>query len=267
MSKMYSFGYGPTAISALERRTVQNEADVFLKYLNSSMKLLDVGSGPGNLSIGFAKQLTRGQVYGVDIAASQVELATQKCQEAQINNCQFQLGSIECLPFEDETFDAVWCSNILLNFNKHTQIRDELKRVLKPKGVIGLLEQHADGYLIYPKDSAIDMFFQVLTYSVTFNGGDPNVGKLLPHLFSQNGFDIIEVDNCSKIINTLEERLKQANLFAGLWEETAFPDLAVKQKWITEQQRKTLANQIRAEANHKDNFSARTVIKVVARKE
>ena len=266
MKKMYSYSYGATAISILESRTIQKEADIFLKYLNSSMKLLDIGCGPGSLTMGFAQHLKNGHVWGVDLEATQVQLATEKCLKAKIENCQFQVGSITNLPFDDETFDAIWCSNLLLEFNEHTEITTELNRVLKPNGIIGLLEQHADGYLIYPSGSATDVFFEVINRFVTFSGGDPNVGKRLPQLFSQNGFEILEVANGGIIFNTVEERLKKAESLAGLWEESEFPKLAVQQNWITEQQRNTLANQIKIEANHKDHFCDRTVIKIVARK-
>ena len=266
MKKIYSFGYGATAISILESRTIQKEADVFLKYLNPSMKLLDIGCGPGNLTIGFAQYLKDGHVWGVDLEATQVQLATEKCLKAQIENCQFQVGSITNLSFDDETFDAIWCSNLLLNFNEHTEITAELNRVLKPNGIIGIVELHSDGYLIYPKGSATDLFFELQNRSVAFNGGDPNVGERLPQIFSQNGFEIIEVTKRGQIINTMEERLIKAKFCAGLWEEAEFPELAVKQNWITEQQRKMLAKQIVAEANNKDHFYDKTVIKIVARK-
>jgi ubiquinone/menaquinone biosynthesis C-methylase UbiE len=77
----YSFGYGPSSIAVLDSRSAKTHAGFFLDALTSEMRILDVGCGPGSITVGIADTVKRGNVIGIDIESSQIEFAKQKADE------------------------------------------------------------------------------------------------------------------------------------------------------------------------------------------
>ena len=266
MIKIYPFGYNSAAMSILEGRTVQQEAATFLQYLMPNMQLLDVGCGPGNITLGFAEILNQGCVWGIDIEPSQIEISKNKKSESGLKNCQFQVANIRSLPFEEQSFDAIWISHVLLNLEQHEMIITELNRVLKKNGIIGIHEPYTEASLIHPRGTALDIFHKIQSRSVSFNGGDPNIGKRLPKLLVDNSFEVIEISAVPFVGNTPEQRILKAEKHARLWEESDFPKQALQQRWISEETYHTLPAKIREEAKDMTLFAGRMQIKVIARK-
>lgn len=93
-------------------------------------RLLDAGCGTG----GFLKYLSKlGDVCGVDVSDTAIEYASK-------NGLVCQKASIESLPFSDNSFDAVTCVDVIyhMNVGSEAQAVKELKRVLKPNGVLAM---------------------------------------------------------------------------------------------------------------------------------
>ncbi|KAJ3126732.1 hypothetical protein HK098_007188 [Nowakowskiella sp. JEL0407] len=116
--------------------------DTFLMPIHRQMstrglKVLDVGCGPGAWMRDVASSYPRAQVYGVDMAQSLfngVEV---------LPNMKFFTGNVlERLPFDDNTFDAVYQRMLIAAIprEKWDHVIKELIRVLKPGGYIELCE-------------------------------------------------------------------------------------------------------------------------------
>jgi SAM-dependent methyltransferase len=96
------------------------------KRLEKDAYILDLGSGSGRDLRHFANQGFR--VIGIDYSAHLVELARAFSEQPVV------LGDISALPFEDESFDAVWAIGSLLHTPLDTisAVFCEVHRVLKP---------------------------------------------------------------------------------------------------------------------------------------
>jgi ubiquinone/menaquinone biosynthesis C-methylase UbiE len=120
-----------------EVRTAQNSAAHLLPTLNSikeanpNLKLLDVGSGSGTISISFAKLIPNGNVTGIDVNASIIPRARANAEKAGVTNIEFQEGSVFKLPFEDESFDVSFCHQVLVHIPNQWDALKEMLRVTK----------------------------------------------------------------------------------------------------------------------------------------
>jgi ubiquinone/menaquinone biosynthesis C-methylase UbiE len=123
---------------ALAERTAEREGAFFLPHVQPSMRLLDVGCGPGSITIGFARVLTPGEVMGLDREPSAVEAARALVSDRHLVNLRFEVGMAEALPFPDASFTAVFAHTLLEHVPDPSRVLREMRRVLAPGGVIGV---------------------------------------------------------------------------------------------------------------------------------
>jgi ubiquinone/menaquinone biosynthesis C-methylase UbiE len=80
-------------------RTADRQAAFVLPHLRPGMDLLDVGCGPGTITLGLAQAVAPGHVTGIDHDSVHVEAATALAAERGVNNVTFQTGDALSLPF------------------------------------------------------------------------------------------------------------------------------------------------------------------------
>jgi sterol 24-C-methyltransferase len=99
------------------------------------MRLLDVGSGVGGPANDVAR-MTGAHVLGLDLSATEVEVATRRTQEARLDHlCTFQVGDFTDLSeFPDESFDGIYCFQTICYSPDKVKTYDGFRRVLKPGG-------------------------------------------------------------------------------------------------------------------------------------
>lgn len=110
-----------------------------LKFRGSE-KVLDIGTGPGELSMQIAAQLTNGgYLKGIDLSGNMVRLARKTAASHKQSNVHFETGDALNLNFDDDTFDVVVSSNAFPWVPDRIKFLHEVYRVLKPGGQFGLV--------------------------------------------------------------------------------------------------------------------------------
>ncbi|MBI2463426.1 class I SAM-dependent methyltransferase [Candidatus Peregrinibacteria bacterium] len=143
------------------------EFELFAPYIRNGMKVLDVGCGNGRLLSFFQKRFSNIFYTGIDNASRLLDEARLKRIHAlrlfsdekngkefdthnvclkhanhENSKAEFFEGNMLSLPFPSETFDAVFSIASLHHIPSEkfrTQALMEMKRVLKPHGVIIIL--------------------------------------------------------------------------------------------------------------------------------
>ncbi len=101
--------------------------------IEAGMRVLDVGTGTGNVAIRAAAG--GAEVVGVDIAPELFEAARRRAGEAGVE-VEWVEGDAEALAFEDDSFDRVFTAFGTIYTTEHDQAANELVRVCKPGGEI-----------------------------------------------------------------------------------------------------------------------------------
>jgi SAM-dependent methyltransferase len=110
-----------------------DEYDTFYGWLNLSAgeHVLEIASGSGRPALYLAQKF-KCRITGLDINEEGIKTATQHALDAKITDARFQLADVnQRLPFDDETFDAVMCTDSMNHFRDRLGYLKEWYRVLK----------------------------------------------------------------------------------------------------------------------------------------
>ncbi|MGD1943591.1 MAG: class I SAM-dependent methyltransferase [Leptolyngbyaceae cyanobacterium] len=100
--------------------------------LTASATVLDVGCGTGKLLQRLAVNFPTLKGIGVDSSVGMLRQAQQKLRDR--DRLQFIEGDVVSLPFDDATFDGVFCAISFLHYPEPEQALRSIRRVLKPGG-------------------------------------------------------------------------------------------------------------------------------------
>jgi ubiquinone/menaquinone biosynthesis C-methylase UbiE len=153
------------------------------------MRLLDVGCGPGSITIGLAQAVAPGEAVGVDASDEAIAAARRRAEEEACANVRFDVADAYALPFEDATFDAAWMHAVLQHLRDPLAVLREVHRVLKPGGVIGVADADYDGSIIAPEDPLLQRGFAIDSELRDRTSGNVRVGKHLRELLHEAGFE------------------------------------------------------------------------------
>lgn len=129
------------SVMAYENRE-RNLWAVSLLDIQPSDHILEIGFGPGLAIQQIAFSATSGFVAGVDQSAVMLRQASKRNAEAiQAKRVELKLGSVADLPYPDQSFDKAIVINSLHHWPDGQAGLREIERVLKPKGLLVLVEQ------------------------------------------------------------------------------------------------------------------------------
>lgn len=123
-------------VGGLQERTLERSVPELLPYLESGMSVLDIGCGPGTLTMEVANIVTPGQVVGTDLVEHRLKGAIRDAEQAKIENVSFTVGDAHTLDFPDNTFDLVFSNTVFHFFIDPVQTLKEQKRVAKKGGLV-----------------------------------------------------------------------------------------------------------------------------------
>ena len=106
-------------------------------------RVLDVACGSGNTAIAAARRFT--EVTGIDYVPDLLERGRERA-EAERLEIELMEGDAEQLPFEDESFDVVLSTFGVMFAPDQQRTADELLRVTRPGGRIGIANWTPDGF-------------------------------------------------------------------------------------------------------------------------
>ncbi len=189
----YTMGFNEGILQSLRRFKAEVNAAYLLPHLRPGHRILDFGCGPGTISVGLAKAVAPGELHGVDMEESQIELARAVAEAGGQDNAIFHVGDVTDLPFEDDFFDVAHCHNLLMHVPDTSAVLAEVKRVLKPGGMIGCREMISASCFTYPDFGIIRKSWDIFEDLLRADDGHPQMGKELKEHILDAGFANVRV--------------------------------------------------------------------------
>jgi ubiquinone/menaquinone biosynthesis C-methylase UbiE len=181
---------------------------------DQARRILDVGCGAGHWGRTLSQVISPGAlIAGVDIESKFIERSQELGRAFGLSNTDYRVGSAEEIPCSDSSFDLVTCQTVLIHVRDPLRVLREMKRVLKPGGVLLLAEPnnltwYFSSLLAEPRPEwsvvlrLVDFYHTCLLGKKELGMGDSSVGERLPELVSQLGLAEIQVainENCPSL--------------------------------------------------------------------
>ena len=136
-------GYDPTVLDTVPAPAIDSFAGVGhhfrLAKLQPGERVLDLGSGSGMDTFVAARYVgPTGSVVGIDMTDAQRNKAESLRQAANATNIKYDAGTIEALPYYDESFDVVISNGVINLSAEKSRVFSEAARVLRPGGRLAI---------------------------------------------------------------------------------------------------------------------------------
>jgi arsenite methyltransferase len=162
----------------------QRQATIDALLPQPGERILDVGSGPGLLTLEIAARVApNGNVTGIDVSTDMIKLAQSRQEDAQC--IIFQEGDAVSLPFADATFDAAVSVQVYEYVDALTEAFKEVYRILRPGGRIVIIDTDWDS-IIWHVDNCCLMARVMDTWKLRF--AHPYLPRTLRRRLRDAGF-------------------------------------------------------------------------------
>lgn len=139
--------------------------------LISAPAVLDVATGTGDVAFRLHELLPQAKIIGIDLSAKMLDVARAKLKSMPPKTAELMsFGRADCLalPYTAATFDLITVAYGVRNFENLLQGLREMRRVLKPDGVLCIVE------LSCPEGRLTSLGYRLYTKTLI-----PAVGKLV----------------------------------------------------------------------------------------
>jgi SAM-dependent methyltransferase len=176
----------------MRTRSAADYADFVLPSIDGADRVVDVGCGPGSITVGLAQ--VAGYVTGVDIDDAEFDEARTYASEHGIDNVEFVEGSIYELGFPDASVDVCTLFGMMETLDDPLAGLAEVRRVLRPGGRIGASSIEYGGLILHGADEPLLRRFYELRLGIWEAQGDVHFyrGRELRGLLLRAGFEHVD---------------------------------------------------------------------------
>jgi ubiquinone/menaquinone biosynthesis C-methylase UbiE len=214
MPEVYTHGHHESVLRSHTWRDVANSAAYLAPHLRPGMTVLDVGCGPGTLTIDLARHVAPGRVLGIDPVADVLEGARARAEDAGVA-VEFALSDVYRLDLPDDTFDVVHAHQVLQHLTDPVAALREMRRVARPGGIVAVRDSDYGAFTWFPASPGLDDWRHLYREVTTANRAECDAGRHLLSWFRKAGFADVAPGASAWCFATADDRA----WWSSLWSE------------------------------------------------
>jgi ubiquinone/menaquinone biosynthesis C-methylase UbiE len=201
----YTHGHHHTVTSAHARRGVDDSAAYLRQWLAPGADVLDVGSGPGSITLEMKDLVAPGRVVGVEYAQEPLRIARAAAREQAVD-VEFVQGDAQALDFPDDSFDVVHAHQVMHHLADPVAALREMGRVCRAGGIVAVRETDYGAMTWFPELPGLDAWLATYRQVSRNIGAEPDAGRRLVSWAREAGFTDVRPTASVWLFATPEER-------------------------------------------------------------
>jgi ubiquinone/menaquinone biosynthesis C-methylase UbiE len=262
-TESYTHGHHESVLRSHTWRTVDNSAAYAAHLLVPGASVLDVGCGPGTITVDIAERVAPGRVVGLDAAEDVITSASEL--GASFGNVEFVVGNAYELDYPDDSFDLVHAHQTLQHLARPVDALREFRRVVKPGGVVAVRDVDYAGTVVHPRTEGIALWEELYQKVHRSNGGEPDAGRRLKQWALEAGFGDVVATASIWTFSTDADRAWWGGMWADRVLQSAFAGDALAKGLATQAELELISRAWTAWAADANGFMAMPHGEVLAR--
>lgn len=214
MPNAYTHGHHESVLRSHRWRTAKNSAGYLLPHLEPGMHLLDVGCGPGTITMDLAELLgATGRVTALERTTDALDLARVEAARRGTANVDFVVGDVTALDLPADSYDVVHAHQVLQHVDEPVRALGEMRRVCRPGGVVAVRDSDYTAFAWHPQLPELDRWLEVYLQVTRSNDAEPNAGRRLLSWARAAGFTDVTAGSSTWCFANHEDRA----WWGGLW--------------------------------------------------
>jgi SAM-dependent methyltransferase len=247
-------------------RTAENSAAYLLPHLADGQRLLDVGCGPGTLTVDLAGRVgPNGGVVGIDLSLAVVQEAAAHATAEGTGNVTFRTGDFRVLDELDGTFDVVHAHQVLQHLRDPVGALAAMGRLARPGGIVAARDSDYTSFVWTPGDPRLDRWREIYMAVSDRNGARGDAGRWLFRWALDAGLTDVAYTTSTWTFATPADRAWWGDLWAERTVASSLADQAVEYGVATRAELDEVAAGFRDWANRNDGTFVLLHGEVVAR--
>lgn len=223
--EIYTHGHPQAVVEAHARRTAEVDVAYARHLFFEGARVLDVGCGPGTISVGLANWVGSGEVVAIDLSEAVLESARERA--GTVANLRFEMADVYRLPFEDGSFDVAHAHQVLQHLGEPVAALREMQRIVKSGGAIAVRDGDFETFTHHPYDPMLARWREVYRQVARANGGEPDAGRRLLEWALLADLEVESVAGTSWVFASEQERAWWGELWAARTLAPHYADRAI----------------------------------------
>jgi ubiquinone/menaquinone biosynthesis C-methylase UbiE len=252
----YTHGHHQSVLRSHQWRTAANSAAYLLPHLVPGSSLLDIGCGPGTITLDLAAAVAPGRVLGLDVVPEPLDAARANAEARGDRTTEFALGDVYDLDLPDDSVDLVHAHQVLQHLSDPVAALREMRRVCRPGGLVAARDADYAAMVWYPADPRLDDWLALYEAVARGNDAEPSAARHLLAWAHTAGFEEVTCSASTWCYAGPEERACWGGLWADRVTQSSLAEQALERGLATRERLVELADAWRAWAAHPDAWFA-----------